>query len=118
LLAELLPDGQRLALVSWLDFAATIAGPATAGVLVTYARARESDAAPVQVHGMDYRGAEDHEQQADSNARVRQVRRRLGGPGRVKQHSSHAVRLAYGESPYDYRIDQESRSAGHRAALA
>jgi MFS family permease len=39
LLAELLPDEQRLAantLVSSLDFAATIAGPAVAGVLVTY----------------------------------------------------------------------------------
>lgn len=39
LLAELLPDGQRLAantLVSSLSFAATIAGPAIAGVLVTY----------------------------------------------------------------------------------
>ncbi|MGW0809471.1 MFS transporter [Nonomuraea sp. NPDC002799] len=38
--AELLPDGQRLAantLVGSLDFAATIAGPAIAGVLVTYA---------------------------------------------------------------------------------
>jgi MFS family permease len=39
LLAELLPDTQRLAantLVSSLNFAATIAGPAIAGVLVTY----------------------------------------------------------------------------------
>jgi predicted MFS family arabinose efflux permease len=39
LLAELLPDEQRLAantLVSSLNFAATIAGPAIAGVLVTY----------------------------------------------------------------------------------
>jgi MFS family permease len=39
LLAELLPDDQRLAantLVSSLEFAATIAGPAIAGVLVTY----------------------------------------------------------------------------------
>jgi MFS family permease len=39
LLAELLPDEQRLAantLVSSLEFAATIAGPAIAGVLVTY----------------------------------------------------------------------------------
>jgi MFS family permease len=39
LLAELLPDEQRLAantLVSSLGFAATIAGPAIAGVLVTY----------------------------------------------------------------------------------
>jgi MFS family permease len=39
LLAELLPEEQRLAantLVSSLDFAATIAGPAIAGVLVTY----------------------------------------------------------------------------------
>src|SRR5215217_7991846 len=39
LLAELLPDSQRLAantLVSSLNFAATIAGPAIAGVLVTY----------------------------------------------------------------------------------
>jgi MFS family permease len=39
LLAELLPDEQRLAantLVSSLSFAATIAGPAIAGVLVTY----------------------------------------------------------------------------------
>jgi MFS family permease len=39
LLAELLPDDQRLAantLVSSLGFAATIAGPAIAGVLVTY----------------------------------------------------------------------------------
>ena len=39
LLAELLPDEQRLAantLVSTLNFAATIAGPAIAGVLVTY----------------------------------------------------------------------------------
>jgi MFS family permease len=39
LLAELLPEDQRLAantLVSSLDFAATIAGPAIAGVLVTY----------------------------------------------------------------------------------
>ncbi|NUS09678.1 MAG: MFS transporter [Nonomuraea sp.] len=39
LLAELLPDEQRLAantLVGSLDFAATIAGPALAGVLVTY----------------------------------------------------------------------------------
>jgi predicted MFS family arabinose efflux permease len=39
LLAELLPDEQRLAantLVSSLNFAATIAGPATAGVLVTH----------------------------------------------------------------------------------
>jgi MFS family permease len=40
LLAELLPDEQRLAansLVSSLNFAGTIAGPAIAGVLVTYA---------------------------------------------------------------------------------
>ncbi|MFF4503551.1 MFS transporter [Streptomyces sp. NPDC001401] len=40
LLAELLPDEQRLAantLVGSLDFAATIAGPAVAGVLVTFA---------------------------------------------------------------------------------
>jgi MFS family permease len=39
LLAELLPDEQRLAgntLVTSLEFAATIAGPAIAGVLVTY----------------------------------------------------------------------------------
>jgi MFS family permease len=39
LLAELLPDEQRLAantLVSTLNFAAVIAGPAIAGVLVTY----------------------------------------------------------------------------------
>jgi MFS family permease len=39
LLAELLPDGQRLAantLVSSLNFAGTIAGPAIAGVLVTH----------------------------------------------------------------------------------
>ena len=39
LMAELLPDEQRLAantLVSSLEFAATIAGPAIAGVLVTY----------------------------------------------------------------------------------
>ena len=39
LLAELLPDERRLAgntLVSSLNFAATIAGPAIAGVLVTY----------------------------------------------------------------------------------
>jgi MFS family permease len=39
LLAELLPDAQRLAantLVSSVSFAATIAGPAIAGVLVTY----------------------------------------------------------------------------------
>ncbi|MQA82781.1 MAG: MFS transporter [Streptosporangiales bacterium] len=39
LLAELLPDEQRLAgntVVSTLNFAATIAGPAIAGVLVTY----------------------------------------------------------------------------------
>ncbi|MFL6101710.1 MAG: MFS transporter [Actinomycetales bacterium] len=39
LLAELLPDSERLAantLVSSLNFAATIAGPAIAGVLVTY----------------------------------------------------------------------------------
>jgi MFS family permease len=42
LLAELLPDGQRLAantLDSSLNFAATIAGPAIAGVLVTYGSA-------------------------------------------------------------------------------
>ena len=42
LLAELLPDEQRLAantLVSSLNFAATIAGPAIAGVLVTFASA-------------------------------------------------------------------------------
>jgi MFS family permease len=40
LMAELLPDEQRLAantLVSSLNFAATIAGPAVAGVLVTFA---------------------------------------------------------------------------------
>jgi MFS family permease len=39
LLAELLPDGQRFAantVVSSLEFAATIVGPAVAGVLVTY----------------------------------------------------------------------------------
>ncbi|WP_344217233.1 MFS transporter [Kribbella sancticallisti] len=42
ILAELLPDEQRLAantLVSTLNFAATIAGPAIAGVLVTYVSA-------------------------------------------------------------------------------
>ncbi|MGH3727335.1 MAG: MFS transporter [Micromonosporaceae bacterium] len=42
LLAELLPDEQRLAantVVSSLNFAATIAGPAIAGVLVTYGSA-------------------------------------------------------------------------------
>ncbi|HEY7274119.1 MAG TPA: MFS transporter [Actinoplanes sp.] len=42
LLAELLPDEQRMAantLVSTLNFAATIAGPAIAGILVTYASA-------------------------------------------------------------------------------
>jgi predicted MFS family arabinose efflux permease len=42
LLAELLPDEQRLAansLVGSLEFAATIAGPAIAGVLVTYGSA-------------------------------------------------------------------------------
>jgi MFS family permease len=42
LLAEVLPDGQRLpanTLMSSLNFAATIAGPAIAGVLVTYVSA-------------------------------------------------------------------------------
>ena len=49
LLAELLPDEQRLAantLVSSLDFGATIAGPAIAGVLVTYV-------SPALVLGLD-----------------------------------------------------------------
>ncbi|MGW1894708.1 MFS transporter [Streptomyces sp. NPDC002004] len=49
LLAELLPDEQRLAantVVSSLNFAATIAGPAIAGVLVTYV-------SPALVLGLD-----------------------------------------------------------------
>lgn len=47
-LAELLPDVPRLAantLVSSLNFTATIAGPAIAGVLVTYVRSKTSAAA-------------------------------------------------------------------------
>jgi MFS family permease len=49
LLAELLPGEQRMAantLISSLNFAATIAGPAIAGILVTYA-------GPARVLGLD-----------------------------------------------------------------
>jgi hypothetical protein len=43
---------------------------------------------------MDYSGAEDHEQQGDfRDARVRQVRRRLGGPRLGKQHQREHRRV-------------------------
>jgi len=88
---------------------------------------------------MDYSGAEDHEQQGDvGNARVRQVRRRLGGPRLGKQHQrehrrvrgdrdrqrlrphpdrgedeqdDREFRLAYGESPYGYLMTRRIERA-------
>jgi hypothetical protein len=85
---------------------------------------------------MDHQGAEDHEQQGDvRDARVRQVRRRLGGPRLGKQHqrehrrgaryaAQHLPAPCGGRDGGDAAVrgktgdqtDQESRSAGHRAA--